>query len=260
MYYFYNLKYLFDCCKYLPNMDCPCGFDPRFFKLLKEQFAEKSELQLHGIILLDEMSTRRNLLLDTKTMTYKGLEDYGDNQLKDADQEMADHGLVIMFQPLYDNYSQPIAIFASKGTVPGDKLARIVVQAIALLEQAGAKVHGIVADGGKPNRKMWTELGCSGKKGTLKNVFEHPTHNMDDQDNSLSCNRKVFFFSDAPHLMKTIRNRLENKGKLRVRILSFFHLIEFTFIFDVFWILQVNPDEDFIVWEHFKILHEVDSL
>ena len=51
-------------------MDCPCGFDPRFFKLLKEQFAEKSELQLHGIILLDEMSTRSNVLLDTKTMTF----------------------------------------------------------------------------------------------------------------------------------------------------------------------------------------------
>ena len=100
-------------------MNCPCGYDPRLFKLLKEQFAEKSVLQLHGIILLDEMSTRRNLLLDTKTVSYKGLEDYGDNQLKDADQEMADHGLVIMFQPLYDNYSQPIAVFASKGTVSG---------------------------------------------------------------------------------------------------------------------------------------------
>ena len=111
------------------------------------QFAEKSELPLEGNILLDEISTRKNVLLDTKTMTYKGFEDYRDNQPKDADQEMADHGLVIMFQLLYDNYSQPITIFAIKGTIPSENLAKIVIQAIALLEQAGAKVHRIVANG-----------------------------------------------------------------------------------------------------------------
>lgn len=67
------------------------------------------------------------------------------------------------------------------------------------LENAGAKIHGIVADGGKPNRKMLSEMGCSGKMSTdFKNCFRHPT--VED--------RKVFLFSDAPHLMKTIRNRL----------------------------------------------------
>ena len=117
-------------------------------------FAEKSELQLHGIILLDEMSTRKTLLLDQKTMTFIGLEDYGDDLPKNVDGEMADHGLVIMFQPLYDNYSQPIAVFVSKGVATGDDLAVLVIQAIVMLEKAGAKIHGVVADGGKPNRKM----------------------------------------------------------------------------------------------------------
>ena len=190
-------------------MDCPCGFDPRFFEILKAHFAEKSPMELHGLLLVDEMSTRKSLLLDLKTMKFKGMEDLGDTAPKEIESKMADHGLVIMFQPLYDNYSQPIAVFASKGPTGGDVLAKLLVQAIVLLENAGAKIHGIVADGGKPNRKMWTEMGCSGKMDeSFKNWFEHPTDEA----------RKVYFFSDAPHLMKTIRNRLAGSGKLQVRI------------------------------------------
>lgn len=114
-----------------------------------------------------------------------------------------------MFQPLYDNYSQPIAVFASNGSTTGDILAKLIVQAIVLLENAGAKIHVIVADGGKPNRQVWTEMGCSGKLSPLfKNWFEHP---MNEE-------RKVFFFSDTPHLVKTIRNRLASSGKFQVCI------------------------------------------
>lgn len=201
-------------------MGCPCGFDPRFFKILKEHLAQKSELQLHGLLSLDELKVRQNLLLDTTTMTYKGLEDFGENVPNDVDKKMANHGLVLMFQPLYDNYSQPIAVFASNGPTKGVQLAKLVIQAIALLEKAGAKVHGVIADGGKPNRKMWTEFGCSGKKNIFKNFFEHPTDIADDEDinsnSKFDFRRKVFFFSDAPHLIKTIRNRLANAKMLQV--------------------------------------------
>ena len=82
-------------------MECSCGFDPRFFEILKEHLVGKSERELHGILLLDEMSTRKNLLLDHKTMTFIGAENFGDNAPKDVEKEMDDHGLVIMFQPLY---------------------------------------------------------------------------------------------------------------------------------------------------------------
>ena len=164
-------------------MDCPCGFDPKFFEIIKEYFAKKSGKQLHGVLLLDEMSTRKNLLLDQKTMTFKGVTDLGDDAPKNVETEMADHALVLIFQPLYENYSQPISVFASNGPVHGEELAKIVVQAIVLLENAGAKIHGVISDGGSPNRKMWNTMGCSGKINEFKNFFIHP---LDDQ-------RKVFF-------------------------------------------------------------------
>lgn len=131
------------------------------------------------------MGTRKNLLLDHKTMQFKGVEDFGDNVPKDLNKDMADHGLVLMFQPLYDAYSQPVAIFASNGPTKGDVLAKLVVQCIILLEKAGAKIHGVVADGASTNRRIWGELGCSGKmgQGVFKNYFGNP---IDDD-------RKVFF-------------------------------------------------------------------
>ena len=65
--------------RYLVQMDCPCGFDPKFFEILKEYFAKKSGKQLHGVLLPDEMSTKKNILLDQKTMTFKGVTDLEDN-------------------------------------------------------------------------------------------------------------------------------------------------------------------------------------
>lgn len=65
---------------------------------------------------------------------------------------------------------------------------------------------GVVSDGASSNRKLWSELLISGQTGKVKNIFDHPLDNK----------RKIFMFSDAPHLIKNVRNRLHNKKSLRV--------------------------------------------
>jgi len=63
----------------------------------------------------------------TKDHRYTGLEDFG-NEInhKIASSEKANHCLVLMWQSLADNFTQPIAIFASKGSVKGNnKLIKI---------------------------------------------------------------------------------------------------------------------------------------
>ncbi|EFN78771.1 hypothetical protein EAI_08236 [Harpegnathos saltator] len=66
------------------------------------------------------------------------------------------------------------------------------------------------------------EMGVTGKFGHVKNYFEHPTEK----------NRKVYVFSDTPHPMKTIRNRLYNNCTL-----------------------QMDPAEPPISWEYFNTLY-----
>ena len=136
--------------------------------------AKKTYVQRHGILLLDEIATRGSVNVNTKTLSYKGLVDFGtDGEQSSEFTEKTNHGLVIMFHPLADEYTQPIAVFASRGPVKGHVLAQLVVKAIILLENAGAKIHGVVTDGASTNRKFWSEMGVSGQKNNLRNYFEH---------------------------------------------------------------------------------------
>lgn len=116
----------------------------------------------------------------------------------EASDDLADHGLVFTFRTFGDHYSQPIAVFASKDPIKGKVIAQLVLKAIFLLEEAGALVDGLVCDGAATNRLMWKEFGVTGALHNTKHFFMHP---VDDK-------RKVFVFSDAPHLMKCVRNRL----------------------------------------------------
>lgn len=74
-----------------------------------------------------------------------------------------------------------------------------------LLEDAGAQGLGLTTYGASRNRTTWNNLGISGKIGNTNNNFCNP----------LDETRKVFVFSDAPHLIKTIRNRLYEKKCLK---------------------------------------------
>ncbi|KMQ85335.1 hypothetical protein RF55_16184 [Lasius niger] len=185
-------------------------------------------IEKHGLLLIDEISLRESISVNSSNLTYKGLVDFGEDgkKAKSLD-EKATSGLVLMFQPLADNYTQPIAVFASRGPVKGVELAKLVIQAIIFLENAGVLVHGIISDGAETNRKMWSELGVCGKMDNLKNWFIHP----------VNTERKVFAFSDTPHLIKCIRNRLCSKDKR----------------------LRLDPNKFFVQWKHFEALYDIDK-
>ena len=161
------------------------------------------------MIALDEINLRKSIVVSSKTLTYTGLTDLGDEGQQSTDiNDMATHGLVLMFQSLTAKYSQPIACFASNKNVHGEELAKIVLRAICLLENAGAIIHGVIGDGASTNRKMWKILGINTTINKLRSSFDHP---LDEK-------RKIFMFSDTPHLIKCIRNRLYDKGQLKVCI------------------------------------------
>jgi len=157
--------------RYLALLDMKCGFDKQFFELFKNHLQKKSSMQKHGIILFDEMSVRQAISVCSKTLTYKGLVDFGKDKKANDIKEQATQALVLMFQPLVDNYTQPLAMFASKGPVVGIELAKLLIKCIIILEESGAVVHGFVSDGAQTNQKMWLELGIDGRKNSLKNWF-----------------------------------------------------------------------------------------
>lgn len=187
-------------------MDTPCGFDDAFLQLFSESLANRPDMYRHGLLSIDEIATRKEVRLDPKTMKISGLTDYGDNQEMDISQK-ADHGLIFMFQPLQGSFVQPVAVCMSKGPACGTTIAKLVIQAVSVLKKAGAIMHGVVSDGSAPNRKFWKEMGVSGKINNVRSWFPLPT----------MADRKVYVFSDTPHLMKCVRNRLYDRKELKVK-------------------------------------------
>lgn len=68
------------------------------------------------MLVFGEIFLRESLSVITRILTYIGLEDFGDGK---SCSQKADHGLVFMFRSLVTNYSQPIAVFAAKGSTKG---------------------------------------------------------------------------------------------------------------------------------------------
>jgi hypothetical protein len=189
---------------YLSRMPMKTGFDENHFKMLEKKAATLSEREKHGILMFDEAATRKASYLDVKTMTMIGL---GDNVQNPTLDDLANNALVFMYRSLGGAFTQPVAIFGAKGPTNGVTLSKLILEAIVLLEKAGLHVDGTVCDGASTNRRMWTELGISGTLDKTQNSFPHP----------LDCKRDIYVISDVPHLFKCIRNRLLNKGILRVR-------------------------------------------
>ncbi|XP_050066806.1 uncharacterized protein LOC126555886 [Aphis gossypii] len=103
--------------KYLFLIKTKCGFDEKFFQLLKKKLAMLSPQQRHGMLIYDEIILRESIDVDSKSLTYIGLEDFGEDM--ESTGLKANHALVFMFQSLCTNFSQPIAVFASRGPTKG---------------------------------------------------------------------------------------------------------------------------------------------
>jgi len=72
------------------------------------------------------MFLRESLNVNTQTLTYSGLEDFGDESLSKKNSNLkANHALVMMWQSLGENMVQPIAVFASHGPIKGCIIAMI---------------------------------------------------------------------------------------------------------------------------------------
>lgn len=82
--------------KYLAAIPASCGFDPKFFEVLKTTLAKRDPKDRHGVILIDEMATRESLGVNAGTLTMTGLIDFGEEGPKSTQfTERANHGLVL---------------------------------------------------------------------------------------------------------------------------------------------------------------------
>jgi hypothetical protein len=91
-----------------------CGFDQQFFQIFKKKITMLREEQRRGLLAFDEIFLRESLSVDSQSLTYTGLEDFCSEVPTTG--LKANHGLVFLFQSFAANFTQPIAVFASRAT------------------------------------------------------------------------------------------------------------------------------------------------
>jgi len=178
-----------------------------------------NELNKYVFLIMDEVHIRHDLVYDKHEGCLIGFINLGEinNQLieferaLDADQEntqptLASSMLVLMVQGLFCKLNYPYAQFACSD-VSGGLLFDPVWKAISRLEMLGFYVLGLTCDGASVNHRFWKLHGENDDELTYK--VPNPFAND---------GRYLYFISDPPHLLKTIRNSFCNsKRKLWVR-------------------------------------------
>ena len=118
--------------------------------------------------------------------------------------------LYCMYAGVFTDLEYPYAHFQTSG-ITGDELYPLVWEAIHQLEAIGFFVICLVCDGASSNRKFFKLHGQYGlKKGV---VYKAVNRYSEDK-------RDIYFMSDVPHLIKTIRNCWSHSDYGKTRLMQ----------------------------------------
>ena len=104
--------------------------------------------------------------------------------------------LVVMVRGLFSQLKYPYAQFPCN-SLSGDEMFDPFWESVARLERLGFKVMGLCCDGLAANRRLFSLHSDEPNAYKTVNPYAEET-------------RHIFFFSDPPHLLKTVRNAWAN--------------------------------------------------
>jgi hypothetical protein len=182
------------------------GFDPTLLDALTAKLSQFELKERRGILMFDEMQISKSIDFRVDSCKIVGMVDFGELTTTAQHSQEGDHALVFLFQPHMGGWVQTVGCFCSAGTTPSTVLAKLILQCVILLEKCGARVDGLVSDGASTNRCALATMGLCGEMGSLQHKMKNP----------VDPSRDIYFFCDAPHLLKTVRNNLLRAKEFKV--------------------------------------------
>ena len=197
------------------------GINVSILKNLIDDVGPKKHISKNVTLVFDEIKIKSNLVYSKSTGKLKGFIETGDindviNEFVSVKaktqekEELATHVIAFMVRGIVSAVKQVFAYYPCRGFT-SYQLYWSVWGAVAALEEAGFQVRAFTSDGASPNRKFYRLHGDP--------TNDTPTYYT---NNLYAPERRVYFVCDAPHLLKTARNNLENSNwnrktrKLRV--------------------------------------------
>ena len=186
-----------------------------------------SNLAKYVTVVIDEMYIKAGLVFNKTSGALVGFHDLGEvnNLLGDMERELKNPNtrrplakvmLVFMVRGLFTAMKFPYVQFAATST-KGATLFPLFRQVVSRLTRLGLCVVAVTCDGASDNRRLFSLHDTASK-------MVYKTTNVYSKEQNT-----IFFFSDPPHLIKTIRNCFQ-RGKLWVSALhlSFVLMLIFT--------------------------------
>ena len=168
-------------------------------------------------LVMDEMYVKEDLVYNKNSGELVGFANLGDTNnhllqfqrsLEEGEevsqQPLARTMFVIMVRGLFIRLNFPYAQFPFTTNTSGDMLYDLVWEAVYRLERLSLKVMAITADGASTNRLFFRLHSSSSAREEVTYRVWNPYSRE---------GRYVYFFSDAPHLIKTVRNAWVNSKR-----------------------------------------------
>ena len=190
------------------------GFSHEIDQNLVEVADLSQNLHKYVVLIIDEMHIKEELVYDKHEGCLIRFVNLGEtnNQLMEFETALsqdtigtplASTMLVVMVRGLFFKLNYPYVQFSCTN-LSGDQLFDPVWQCISRLERLGFCVLALTCDGASSNRRFW-KLHSK----TDEIIYKVP--------NPYAIDHEIYFISDPPHLLKTIRNSWHNsKRKLWV--------------------------------------------
>ena len=158
------------------------------------------------VLIMDEMKIKEDLVYNKHTGQIVGYVNLGNvqqqltmlEQNKKATDYIATHMLAFMVRGISTRLNYPIAHFTTTN-LSAEQMYPLIWELVSKVERTGLKVVAITADGASQNRKFF-EMHKDTSGSNVSNGVTYKTVNI------VASTRHVYFVSDIPHLMKTVRN------------------------------------------------------
>ena len=212
--------------RWASNVYCQPGFLQNVLDAATK-FSEDDPNNRFCSLIVDEMALRQQCKWNSSDHRYSGLVDFGGGPV---DNTVASQALVLMLVGLKGRWKAPIGFFFTSH-VNGNDLANVIKTAICKAADNGLIVKAIVSDGLSANMKAAKLLGCDLNHRTPRTYFQHPHPKHKEQ--------KIFFICDAAHMLKLMRNLLDERKCLLRRLPS--------------------NETVIISWKYIEKLHELQS-
>ena len=186
-------------------MKSGAGFSDSVDKdLMKEAKLDTAwDFQRHVCLVFDEVKIKEDLVYDKHLCQIIGFVNLGEvnNQLLELERSekgkpeecIAKNMIVFMVRNLFAKLEYPYAQFPCS-SLSADLIFPLVWDCVKRLESLGFYVMALTADGASCNRKFF-------KMHSSEEALTYKTQNVYSKNK-----RPIFFISDVPHLVKTVRN------------------------------------------------------